>query len=277
MKLSVALLLVAALSVTACDVRVDENGIRGLSVSEGRAEDVWTRTYALPPDGSLDISADNGTITVRGGDSPQVEVRAERQTRANTAEEARTLLEKLQIREDVSPTSVKLTTVGGESTWAPPGFGRRAMARVEYHVQVPAGLALILETENGSVRLHGVNGRVSAMATNGGITGDDVGGGITAETVNGAIRVNLASVTGDVALSTTNGGVRLTLPTTGKASLEASVVNGGIDIDDEFGLDNGEGRSRSVNAAMNGGGPKVSARSVNGGIRIRARGRDSSD
>ncbi len=259
MKLSAASLVLAAASATACNVKVDENGIRGMSISEGRAEDVWTRTYTLPPDGSLDISADSGAINVRGGDSPQIEVRAERQARANTEEEARTLLEKLQIREEASPTSVKLTAVGGETTWAPPGFGRRAIARVEYHVQVPAGLALTLRTENGS------------------ITGEDLAGAFTAETVNGTIRVDLASVTGDVVLSTTNGGVRLTFPTSAKANLEASVVNGGIDIDDEFGLDNGEGRNRSVNGAINGGGHKVSARSVNGGIRIRARGEDSSD
>ncbi len=38
-------------------------------------------------------------------------------------------------------------------------------------------------------------------------------------------------------LSTTNGGVRLTVPSERKEQrLEASVVNGGIDIDDEFGV-----------------------------------------
>ena len=75
MNLSAASLLLAAVSVTACDVRVDENGISGMSISEGRAEDVWARTYTLPRDGSLHVSANNGAINVRAGDSPQVEVR----------------------------------------------------------------------------------------------------------------------------------------------------------------------------------------------------------
>jgi hypothetical protein len=259
MRLSAAWLLAAAVFSTACDVRVDENGIRGMRVAEGRAEDVWVRTYTLPADGSLHIAVEHGAINVRGGDGPQVEVRAEREARANTEEEARALLEKLEIREEVTPTSVKLTAVGGERTWAPPGLGRLAIARVEYNVQVPAGLALTLKTENGS------------------IGGEDLAGALTADVVNGGVRVDLASVKGEVALSATNGGVRVTLPARAKVNLEASVMNGGIDIDDEFGMLTEEGRARSVSAAINGGGPRVSARTVNGGVRIRARARDRSD
>ncbi len=210
-------------------------------------------------------------------DGSQVEVRAEREARADSDEAARDLLQKLQIREEVAPDSVRIATVGGESTWAPPGLGRRAQARVEYQVRVPAGLTLTFRTENGGVRLNDVNGRITATTTNGGITGEDLAGSVTAKTVNGGVRLDVASITGDVVLSTTNGGVRLTLPASAKVNLEASAVNGGIDIDDEFGVASGEGSNQRVSAAVNGGGPTVSATSVNGGIRIRARGRNQSD
>ena len=110
--LPVGLLLVAIVS-TACDVRVDENGIRSMRVAEGRAEDVWTRSYTLPANGTFEVAGENGAIDVRAGSGAQVEVRAERETRADTEEAARELLQNLQIREEVAPDSVKLATVGG--------------------------------------------------------------------------------------------------------------------------------------------------------------------
>jgi hypothetical protein len=250
-----------------------------MRVAEGRAEDVWTRSYTLPASGTFEIAGDNGAIDVRAGSGTQVEVRAERETRADTEEAARELLRKLEIREEVAPTSVKLATVGGESTWAPPGFGRRAQARIEYQVRVPSGLTLTFKTENGAVRLNQVNGRITASTTNGGITGENVAGSLTAHTTNGGVRVDLLSIDGDVNLSATNGGIRLSMPSTTKATLEASVVNGGIDVDDEFHVaPTGEsGPTQRLSAAVNGGGPKVSATTVNGGIRIRARTANASD
>ena len=270
MKLWCALLLPVAVTSAACDVKVDEHGIQSMRVTEGRAEDVWTRTYTLPAEGSFEIAGEDGTINVRAASGPDIEVRAEREARADSDEAARDLLEKLQIREDVTSTSVKISTTGSESTWAPPGLGRRAQTSVEYDVRVPAGLTLTFRTENGGVRLNDVNGRITATTTNGGITGEDLSGSLTAQTVNGGVRIDLTAVAGDVVLSTTNGGVRLTLPSTAKVNLEASAVNGGIDIDDEFGVASGESANRRVTAVVNGGGSKVSASSVNGGIRIRA-------
>jgi hypothetical protein len=63
------------------------------------------------------------------------------------------------------------------------------------------------------------------------------------------------------------------MPARSKMTLEATWVNGGINVDDAFGVQtDGDERRRRLTAAVNGGGPKVSATSVNGGIRIRARG-----
>jgi hypothetical protein len=266
MKRFSAFLLAAAVLSAACDVRVDEHGIRSVRVSEGRAEDVWSRTYTLPANGTLEVSGDNATIYVEGAAGPQVEVRAEREAEAGSDEAARALLQKSQIQEEVSATSVRIaSTDSGEG-----GFGR-SRVNVEYRVAVPAGLILTFKNENGGVRLNDVNGRVTVSTTNGGITAEDLAGSFRGETVNGGIRVDLASLAGDVVVSTTNGGIRLTLPASAQINFDASVVNGGIDIDDEFGVSPGEGQTRQFNAAINGGGTKVSATSVNGGIRVRAR------
>jgi DUF4097 and DUF4098 domain-containing protein YvlB len=116
-----------------------------------------------------------------------------------------------------------------------------------------------------------VNGRVNATTTNGGITAEELAGSLTAETRNGAVRVDLASIAGDIVLSTTNGGIRITVPPGAKMNLEASVVNGRIGVDEKFGVSPGEGPMQRLRVPVNGGGPKVSATSVNGSVRIRAR------
>ena len=277
MRLLVCLLLIAIASA-ACDVRVDEHGIRSVRIAEGRAEDAWSRTYTLPSDGSLEIAGEDGTIDVRGADISQVEVQAEREARADSEEAARELLRKLDIREDVTATSVRIATSGGDSTWVPPGLGRRAQTRVQYRVRVPPGLRLTFKTANGGVRLTGVTGRILVTTNNGGVTAEDLSGSVVAKAVNGGVRVDLASIAGDVVLSTTNGGIRLTLPSTAKVNLQASAVNGRLAIDDEFGVTpQGEGASHSVTAAINGGGPNVSATTLNGAVRIRARAPNAPD
>jgi hypothetical protein len=55
------------------------------------------------------------------------------------------------------------------------------------------------------------------------------------------------------------------------ASLEAACVNGGISVDDRFGLTASENSRRRVAGDINGGGPRITANTVNGGVRIRAR------
>ena len=276
MKLT-ALVLPLALLGAACDIRVDEGGLRGIRIAEGEAEDVWTRTYTLAPNGRLEITGQNGQITLRAADGPQVEVRAERRVRAGNDEEARQFLAKLEMREEVAPDRVSIATVGEGGRWAPPGFGSRAEIRVHYHVRVPPDLTIALRTENGGIRLENVNGRITAATTNGGINGVDVTGTVTAEAVNGGIRMDLATLTGDVMLTTTNGGVRVDLPPDIKANLEATSVNGGINVDNAFKVEEPDDRARRMAAALNGGGPKLSATTVNGGIRIRARGAGDSD
>jgi DUF4097 and DUF4098 domain-containing protein YvlB len=90
--------------------------------------------------------------------------------------------------------------------------------------------------------------------------------------INGGVQMDFASVGGDVRISTTNGGIRIELPTDAKATLDINCVNGGIDIDERFAVQASDVSRRRVSGTMNGGGPRVSAQSVNGGIRIRTRG-----
>ena len=102
-------------------------------------------------------------------------------------------------------------------------------------MRIPPGLNMLLKTQNGEVRLENVSGaRIEARPTNGGITGRGVSGAVEAQTVNGGITMDLAAVTGDTRMVTVNGGVMLTLAPGVNANLEATVVNGGVQVQDGF-------------------------------------------
>jgi len=246
------LLLIASLG---CDVKVNDKGF-ALNLGRADATDEWTRSYQLPAGGRLEIVNTNGLIEVNGSDGTGVDVRAERRARAGSQDEAAQLLKKLDMREEVSPTRVK---IDASSATESSGFGRNDFD-IQYHVRIPAGLSVSFRTSNGAIRLQNINGQITAATTNGGVQAD------------------LSSISGDVTLATTNGGVRLDLPTDVKANLDAACVNGGISIDDQFKVNTQSDNSRCrVSAALNGGGPRISAATVNGGIRIRARGGRQSD
>jgi hypothetical protein len=250
-----------ALAGAGCDINVGDHGF-SFDVASGKAQDEWTRTYTISPGGRLEIENINGTIDASPADGSQVEVRAERMAKARTDEAAAELLKQIEIAEEVSAGGVRLETKVPRM--------RNVNHQVRYTVRVPKGLAVNFETTNGRVRLENLDGQIVASTTNGGVTGTGLRGSVTASTTNGGLQIEMAEVNGDVDLETTNGGIRLRLPADAKATLDARCVNGGISVS---GFDlQGETTRRRVNGTINGGGPRVVAETVNGGVRITAAG-----
>lgn len=264
------LVFAAAMLASACDVQVGENGL-SVDIAHGRAKDEWVRTYTLPATGTLEIVNVNGLIEATPSDGGQIEVRAEREIRTSSEEQSKALLQKLQMREEVSPDRVRIEAQGNPEGGLG-GLTSRGQLSVAYHVRVPAGLTVSFKTDNGGVRLENLSGRITASTTNGGINGRGLSGGVTADVVNGGVQLDFTSVGGDVRVSTTNGGVRIDVPAGVKATLDATCVNGGIDVDERLMLQAAETSRRRVTGTLNGGGPRISAQTVNGGIRIRTRG-----
>lgn len=263
--------LLASLGLLAvgCDVQVGEKGV-SLDMADGKASDDWVRSYTLRPGGTLEITNVNGEIAVSGSDGPQVEVRARRNVRTHSDETAQEALRRVRMDEDVTPDRVAIASSIDRAEDGP-GFQLRSPLSIAYDVRVPAGLIVSVKTEQGGVRLEDVSGRMTAATTNGGITGRGLSGAITASAVNGGVQLDLATIEDTIAVSTTNGGVRLELPADGKATLEGTCVNGGIDVDQDLAVVASASSRCRLAAMLNGGGARVSAATVNGGIRIRAR------
>lgn len=227
----------------------------------------WRKTYELEPGGRVEISNINGRIAVEPSAGNTVEVVAQKTVRASSPETAQQALERIEIRDQATPSSVQIETkVPGTSGWFQVGS-----TQVKYTVRVPAGANVRFSTINGGVELRGLSGRINAEATNGGVIARDVSGTIDASTTNGGVDVDMVSVAaGGATLGCTNGGITLRLPADAKASVSASVTNGGIETSG-LAFETTESSRRRLEGRLNGGGPSIRLAGTNGGIRIKAR------
>ncbi|MET0853104.1 MAG: DUF4097 family beta strand repeat-containing protein [Microterricola sp.] len=125
------------------------------------------------------------------------------------------------------------------------GCGRRCT--VDYSIELPAGVDVIGQTENGAIELSDVNnvdvstsngrisleevtGRVEVGTSNGRIEGSELSGnGIIAKTSNGSIELELATPQ-DVRANTSNGAITLRVPAA-DYEVVTETSNGGTNVD----------------------------------------------
>ena len=260
MKLWLAVpVLAASVAVAGCDI----------ITADLRAEESaqWQKTYQLDPKGRVEISNVNGKIEVEPSTGNTVEVSATKKARGASAEAAKAALERVTIEEDVSGGRIRIETKNPRTS----GFMMGGV-QVEYRVKVPTGAEVKFTTVNGGVEVTGLEGRIVAETTNGGVTTHSVAGQLEASTTNGGLDIDLIRMPeGGVKLECTNGGIKVRLPKDAKATISASIVNGGIEAD-SLAIDaTGETTRRRLEGRMNGGGPRLEAEGVNGGIRLVAR------
>lgn len=252
-------------AVAACDVRVGERGVE-LGVIAGRAEDTWTRRYAVAEGGRLEVRNINGAIRVEAGDGRIVDVTAERIARAASEEGARDLLAQLVIQDEATTEAVRLETRAP----ARRGFGGH---EVRYTIRVPPDVRVDLRTTNGGIHVSGLASEVRATAVNGGVTGRALRATIVEGRVtNGGVDVEIAApldAGGRVELGATNGGVRLALPAGSRATLTARASNGGVRVEGLPLTVTGERSRRRVDGTLNGGGARIELSTVNGGVHVR--------
>jgi hypothetical protein len=224
----------------------------------------WRKTYELAPGGQVKISNVNGKIDVSPSTGSTVEVVAQKVARGANAETAKAALDRVEIRDESSSSSVSIETKiprGG-------GWFEMGSVQVKYMVRVPADAEVSFTTVNGGVEINGLNGRITASTTNGGVVARGVSGSIVAETTNGGVEVDLARLAeGGAKLSCTNGGIVLRLPRESKATISASITNGGIDTGG-LTLQTTQNSRRRLEGQMNGGGAPIEIHGTNGGIKI---------
>ena len=264
-----ALVLVAGLAVAGCDIQAG-NGDFKVDFASGKATDTWSRTYKIPAAGRFELINVNGKITAESTDGAEVIVEGRRTAKASSDEAAKENLAKLEIREEVGESTVRVES-------RPPRFsGGFNGHEIEWTIKVPKGVIVDLRTTNGGVRLNNLSNEIHAKTTNGGVHGENITPSIIeASAVNGGVEFNLGSpldATDSVDLETVNGGVILEMPSESKATITARCVNGGVNVDSlEIAREEQSSPSdkrRRLNGTMNGGGANVKMNTTNGGIHL---------
>lgn len=202
--------------------------------------------------------AANGGIRVLGWDGGDVLVRARVAAQAQRMDEARALMDEIEIR-----------TSGNRVRAEGPRTGRREGWSVSYEIFVPRSMDLDLETTNGGIQVADVSGDIRFDATNGGVTLDRLAGDVRGRTTNGGLQVSLAGDRwqGDgMDVETTNGGVTVRVPEGYSAVLEAGTTNGGMEVDFPVTI---QGRVGSrLNATLGDGGAPIRITTTNGRVRL---------
>jgi hypothetical protein len=258
--MSVLVLPLLAGCLAACDIVTAD--LR----SEETAQ--WHKTYQLAANGQLEINNVNGKIVIEPSTGNTVDVTAVKKARGASPEAAKAALDRASIVEDVSTGRIRIETRMTKVSGIVFNGGNTS---VEYHVKVPAGAEVKFTTVNGGIEATGLQGRTTLETTNGGVTTRNVGGQLNASTTNGGLDIDMSSVPdGGVRLDFVNGGAKMRLPRGARATISASVTNGGIS--DDLGLEtSGETSKRRLEGRLNGGGPRIQIGGTNGGITLSGR------
>jgi hypothetical protein len=271
-KLSIlAALCAAGLATAACDIKTSANGNFSFDIAAGKATETWSRTYKLADKGRFELINVNGRITAEGTDGSEVVVEGRKTAKARSDESAKELLAKLEIREEVGESTVRVES-------RPPRLSGLSSHEIEWTVKVPKGIVVDVRTTNGGVRLNNLSNEIHAKTTNGGVHGEGLDPtSIEATTVNGGIELDLTTpldASDTIDIEAVNGGVSLMITPDSKASIEARCVNGGVHVEGldikrpDDGNQNDFERRRKLTGELNGGGARIKMTTTNGGVHL---------
>lgn len=241
-----------------------------LTVPSAQAQDFEWRG-GLDRGEAVEVHGVNGRIEAVAGDGSQVVVTAEmREGNRGRVEDVR--IDVVEHAGVVVICAMYPTRPGRRENRCAPGDTRLGnyenSTRVDFRVEVPAGVNLVAGTVNGDVEVRRVGGDVKASTVNGDV---DVESGGTAEasTVNGSIRASMGSdLAEDLRFNTVNGSVTVSLPAGANADVEAATVNGSLESDFPLTVQ-GRFSNRRMRGTIGDGGHALRMETVNGSITIR--------
>jgi DUF4097 and DUF4098 domain-containing protein YvlB len=254
-------------------------GVLALICFGGNAQSMEALEVPLSnPDepGQLKISIVNGSIEVEGYSGKTVIIEADKRggqrSRPKTKNGLKRLSSgKLDISVEERDNTVRISAFPSGST--------------DFKIKVPRKFSLKLGTVNsGKIKVHNVEGDIEASNTNGAITMTDISGSVVADALNQNITVSFTGVNGKpMAFSGLNGDIDLTFPASFKGTIKANSEFGEVFTDFDMKLKVAEQpvKRRNSNGVykvkregwiygdINGGGPEIRFKTLNGDILIR--------
>jgi hypothetical protein len=173
-----------------------------------RAEREDRKTVAVKAETGVFIVNPRGRAVVIGSpDATEVTIVATRVAKARSVKDAEALLEKIEWKVYEKDGQVIVKTIregdsGDRSLWSVIR-GDRAMAWVDYAIEVPRRLDVRIATTSGEARIHSVDGLARVHATSGDIEVRDIGGGVEVELTSGTVEAR--DIRGDMKLVASSG------------------------------------------------------------------------
>jgi hypothetical protein len=249
-------------------------GLMGLAwfiAAPALAQTDFEWTGQLAPGQSIEIIGVNGSIHAAAARGGNVAVTALKTAGRSNPAEVR--FETVPHAGGVTVCAIYPSPAGrAANTCAPGGRGRNDTrdndTRVDFTVQVPAGIGLLARTVNGSIDAEGLQGDADGTTVNGSVN-ISTSGSARATTVNGSINASMdrAVWPNGGKFTTVNGAVTLRLPTAVNADVRLSTVSGGIQSDFPVQLSADPG-PKHAEGVLGGGGQRLDVTTVNGSISL---------
>src|SRR5712664_4200350 len=186
----------------------------------GALTEEFHQTYALTPDGRVELDNINGAVHISSWDRNEVKVDAVKY--AGTKDRLDEARIEVESGKDYLSIHTKYRDHDLNFNWG----SHNNPAGVEYTLTVPRSARLDeIKLINGSLDIAGVSGEVNASCINGRLEAHNLAGRARLSTINGHLDARFDQLAGhSVELNSVNGSVDLTIPSDSNAEVEATTV-----------------------------------------------------
>jgi DUF4097 and DUF4098 domain-containing protein YvlB len=218
------------------------------------------QSYELAPGARIDLGGINGAVKIETSDTKTAEVYIERTASSQDALDRR----KINIEADANKLSIHGETV--DHSFFGNLFGSKASENVT--LKLPRQISLFAKGVNGSFVAGEIEGPVELGGINGKVNVANAAGSATFKGINGNIIAGMKSISQEgVTLSGINGNIELQLPDGVNADFDAHGLNGHVTADlPNVSID--KGRHGNYSARIGNGGSEITAKGINGNIRL---------
>lgn len=159
----------------------------------------FTRTIRIGRAGTFELSNVSGDIVITGGNGDDLKIDAIKRVRQPTEQEARALLQEIQIQVTERSNQVEVRTEY-------PQRRRNWSGGVDYTVTLPVGTAVNVRSVSGDIRVTNVRGELRAETVSGDVIASSLGRLRAARSVSGNVQLTDIQAE-DVAAGTVSGDV----------------------------------------------------------------------
>lgn len=236
--------------------------LRGL-VSHQAVNDVREEVrqkYELAPGARVELGGINGPVTIETSDTRTAEVYIERTASSDEA------LKRRQIKIEADANRLRINGDTTEHSFLAKLFGSKASERVT--LKLPRQISLSAKGVNGAFVVGELDGELDLGGINGRVHVANAVGSATLKGINGNVVFGMKRIEADgITLSGINGNIELQLPADLNADFDASGMNGRV-IADMPNVSIDRGRHGSYWARIGSGGSGITAKGINGNIRL---------